>query len=327
MPGSGVVANHQVMLCGGAGHAAIGSSRVLYIANRLGAVVLKTEDDLRIEAENERMAKLGYIGFRPGSVPERNRGHALFDAGGVPERAAVQRELKATESAVITSVVSVRREDAEALGLATKQQWERFLRGNWQRYVESLGVMAPQDVRWVAAFHVNQANNLHCHVLTWDASGRFDSLLPKRRMAQANDALRAAALRPQREQLSLARTPARDELVAALRAAELGEGRRRAVLAALPAEGSLKYAKLARFRPEARAAVERELSARADLRELRGRYMAAAAGHAGLKGLEGPARDAHMAAAEADLRARLGNALIANAVSATVKTTILTNAQ
>ena len=64
------------------------------------------------------MAKLGYVAFRPGSVAEPNAGHALFDAHGVPVRAEIQRELKETESAIITSVVSVRREDAAELGLS-----------------------------------------------------------------------------------------------------------------------------------------------------------------------------------------------------------------
>lgn len=91
MPGSKIVVNHRVMLSRSAHHSAIGGSRLLYIANRPGAVRVKSYDDLRIERENERMAKLGYIGFRPGSVPEPNGGHALFDAHGVPERAFAAR--------------------------------------------------------------------------------------------------------------------------------------------------------------------------------------------------------------------------------------------
>ena len=184
VPGSQLVVNHRVALHGSAQHAAIGGSRVLYIANREGAVALKTDDDLRIERENARMTALGYIAYRPGSIPEPNAGRALFDACGVPERARIQRELRETSSAIITSVVSVRREDAESLGLTTKQDWERLLRSQWARYVEGLGIMEPQDVRWVAAFHVNQRNNLHVHVITWDGSGRLNSLLPRRRMAE-----------------------------------------------------------------------------------------------------------------------------------------------
>ena len=154
MPGSQLVINHRVAMRGSAQHAAISGTRVLYIANREGAVVLKTDDDLRIESENTRMAALNYISYRPGSVPEPNAGHALFDACGIPERARIRRELRETSSAIITSVVSVRREDAPALGLETKQAWERLLRSQWAKYVEGLQIMQVQDVRWVAAFHV-----------------------------------------------------------------------------------------------------------------------------------------------------------------------------
>lgn len=90
MNGSSFIVNHKVALPGGAEH----KSRILYIANRQGAVLDETDDDLRIRTQNERMAKLGYIEFRPGSVAERNSGHALFDQSGIPERAKVQRELK-----------------------------------------------------------------------------------------------------------------------------------------------------------------------------------------------------------------------------------------
>lgn len=304
------------MLSSSAGHGAIGGSRLLYIANRPGAVAMKSDDDLRIERENERMAKLGYISYRPGSVSEQNHGHALFDASGVPERARIQRELKSTKSAIITSVVTVRREDAEELGLTTKQDWERLLRSRWSRYVESLGVMEPQNIRWVAAYHVNQENNLHCHVFTWDESGNFDSLMPKQKMMRANDDLRAAVLKPQRDELSLARTQARDELVARMRGLKLDDAQRKAVLDALPDAGSLKYAKLVKFHPETITEVDtvaqQAIESDTHMRELRASYEKAVLGHAELKGLEGAALEAYVSAAQVDLRTRLGNALISN---------------
>lgn len=316
MPGSDLVVNHQVMLRGAKGHGAIGRSRVLYIANRPGAVTLKTDDDLRIEQENERMAKLGYVAFRPGSVTEPNAGHALFDSCGVPVRAEIQRELKETESAIVSSVVSVRREDAVRLGLSTKQGWERLLRSQWPKYVESLGVMAPESVRWVAAYHIGDKSGIpHCHVFTWDASGRFDSLLPKQRMAQANDDLRAFVLKPQREELSLVRTQARDELVASMRNMQLTDEQVRTIAQALPAEGSLKYAKFAKFHPDAVKPVDKAvtdaLKSNADMAAAK-RYRAAVVEHGELKGLTGDALQAHIAAADVDLRTRLGNAAIAN---------------
>lgn len=68
MTGSSIIVNNRVALAGTASHAAVGATRLLYIANRPGAVKLKSEDDLRVERENALMAQLGYIGFRPGSV-------------------------------------------------------------------------------------------------------------------------------------------------------------------------------------------------------------------------------------------------------------------
>ena len=316
MPGSQLVVNHRVALHGSAQHAAIGGSRVLYIANREGAVALKTDDDLRIEREHARMTALGYIAYRPGSIPEPNAGHALFDACGVPERARIQRELRETPSAIITSVVSVRREDAESLGLTTKQDWERLLRSQWARYVEDLGIMEPQDVRWVAAFHVNQRNNLHVHVITWDGSGRLNSLLPRRRMAEANDVLRAHVLRPQREMLNLERTQARDELVSQIRNMELGRETFAQLRASLPAEGSLKHALLARYHPKSAKAVDeavrRIIASDSELSALLECHEHAALCQARLKGLTGDALEARSRAVKADLGRRLGNALISN---------------
>lgn len=317
MPGSALIVNNRVMLAGNPGHAAIGGSRLLYIATRPGAVALPTEDDLRIERENALMAKLGYIGFRPGSVPEPNAGHALFDASGVPVRSGVQRELLATNSAIITSVLSVRFEDAETMRLSTKQDWERFVRAEWPRYVERMGVIAPENVRWVAAMHVCN-HSYHVHVFTWDSSGRFNSLLPRQRMAEADDAIRHAALRPLREAPNLARKMARDELVVGVKEAVAErEDLREAVQKALPDAGSLKYANIARRHSSARqevdSVVERVMVADRALSAKRDVYLAAAREHARLKGLTGFALAAHMAAAENDLHTRLGNAAIAAA--------------
>lgn len=317
MPGSKVVINHQVILRGAKGHGAIGRGRILYIANRPGSVAHPTEDDLRIRQENERMAKLGYIAYRPGSIPEPNAGHALFDSHGVPARAEIQRELSQTESAIITSVVSVRPEDTVELGLETKQDWERMLRGRWPKYIESLEVMPPEKIRWVAAYHIGDKSGIpHCHVFTWDASGQFDSLLPKRKMTRANDELRSHVMRPQHEAVSLVRTQVRDELVASMRDLKLEDTKIAEIAQALPAEGSLKYAKLAKFHPETLksvdTAVNDALSSNVGIAQSVQRYREAVLEHGKIKGLDGVALEAYVDAAEADLRTRLGNACIAN---------------
>lgn len=316
MSGSKLIINNQVMMSGAKSHVAIGKSRLLYIANRQGAVTLRTEDDLRIEAENERMAKLGYIAYRPGSVPEPNKGHALFDAHGIPQRAVLQHELVSTQSAIMTTVVSVRREDAETMRLETKQDWERLLRSQWPQYVESLGVMEPQNIRWVAAYHVNQQNNLHCHVFTWDASGQFNDLVPRAKMTQANGTLQAFVLKPQQESLNLARTQARDELVARMHSIALDSELAQSVKAALPETGSLKYASLERRQPVAAAKIssitDTQIESTQELSKLREDYCRAVRANAELKCLTGQQFEAYVDAAMSDLQTRANNALIAN---------------
>lgn len=318
MNGSSFIVNHKVALPGGAEHKGIGSSRILYIANRQGAVLDETDDDLRIRAQNERMAKLGYIEFRPGSVAERNSGHALFDQSGIPERAKVQRELKEAQGAILTSVVSVRREDAEALRLSTKQDWERFLRANWGNHIEAMEIIGRENVRWVAAFHVNQENNLHCHVFTWSRKpGEFDSLIPKERLSSAQQSLAALALRPEQERLGLRRTEARDELVeAVMKRCRQSEALQARVRQSLPPSGSLKYGNIARRHPKARRAVDRaaDLAIERDERASRlySEYMRAVSEKADLKRLRSQERAAYILAAENDMRTRLGNAVMAS---------------
>lgn len=313
MSGSAVIVNHRVILPSATEHNSIGGSRVLYIANRPGAVTMKTPDDLRIEVENERMTKLGYIGFRPGSVPERNAGHALFDQCGVPARAEIQRELKATQGSVITSVVSVRREDAAALNLTTKQDWERLIRSQWLTHVEKMNVIAPENVRYVAAMHINDTS-YHVHVFTWDKSGEFRGLIPKKNLVEAQGSFAEESLRPQRETLSLKRREARDELVRLMKE-PLNVEERQKLNESLPEQCSLKYGSLEKHQPEARQAVDdivAERSRQPQIQDQLNHYMAIVEEQATLQGLKGADLEAYQNAAEHDIKNRLGNAVISS---------------
>lgn len=317
MGSSAFIVNHRVAMPGSVAHGAVSGSRLLYISNRPGAVCEPTTDDLRIKSENELMEKLGYIAFRPGAAAGLGAGHALFDQTGVPDRAAVAHELSETDSAIITSVVSVRAENAEAFGLATRQGWERLLRARWADTVARMGIMERKDVAWCAAVHFHpKGTNVHAHVFTWDRSGRFEGLLPKRKMVEADESLASFALRPFKDELDLARTQARDELAARLRSVELPEERVRALVAALPAEGSLKYASLAKGAPLAAEAADRCAKAVIEedpaLQKALDAWRGAVLDRARLKSLSGASLDAYVSAAESDLRVRLGNAVISN---------------
>ena len=310
-----VIVNHRVALPGTSTHGAIATHRLDYVRTRLGAVREPTEDDLRREEQKSREDALGYISHRQGAVLDEESNCALFDASGVADYGQVKHGLMEAQGAILTSVVTMRREDAEELGLQTKQDFERFLRAHWSEHLEQMGVMEPQDVRWVAAFHTNSDKNFHVHVISWDGSGRFDSLIPKRELEDARQDLVAKALAPARQAVSNVRTQARDDLAANIRDCELTQGQRqkmREIADELPESGSLKYGNLARRQPELKRKVDdlvrERIEASPELKRKVEAYEKAVERHADLKGLKDTARDAHRAAAMDDLRARLGNA-------------------
>ena len=314
MGNSAFILNHQVMLKANPNHGAIGRSRLLYIANRPGVVIEKTPDQIRMEQNNERMVKLGYIGYRPGVETNRELHHGLFDQHGIPSRAKIARELVNTDSAVITSVLSIRREDAFALNLQTRQDWERLLRSYWNKHIESLGVMEPQKIRWVAAFHTNQVNNLHVHVFSWDESGQFNSLLPRKNLVSAHDTFMAEVLKPYQEKYNLVRTQTRDDLVFGIRTASLDEEQHAKLIQMLPADGSLKYAHIAKNHPQAKKVIDESVNQLIErnpsLNSLKEQYLDVVLEHARLKPLKGVQLEAYVHAAKSDLNTRLGNALI-----------------
>ena len=310
-----VIVNHRVALPGTSAHGAVATHRLDYVRTRLGVVREPTGDDIRRHDLAEREAALGYISHRRGVVLDEGGNCALFDAGGVADYRQVKAELMAAKGAILTSVVAVRREDAEVLGLQTKQDFERFLRANWQEHLEQMGIIEPQDVRWVGAFHINSDKNFHAHVISWDDSGRFNSLISKAELENARQDLVAKATAPARQKINSGRMQTREGLVAGIRNDELSEAQRRKMLQiidSLPERGSLKYGSMAKNVPGLKAEidglVENRINESAKLAAKVGAYRKTIEHHANLKGLKGSERQAYEAAAMDDLRARLGNA-------------------
>ena len=310
-----LLVNHRVALPATAEHGAVAGSRLYYISHRPGSVATPSAEDTRADRDAAVMARLGYIGYRPGAQAKPGT-HALFDADGVPDRATVARELADTDSAIITSVVSVRREDVARMHLETRDQWERLLRAGWRDYVSSLGVIAPEDIRWVAAMHV-KSNTIHVHVFTWDRSGRFSSLLPKGRLEPARATLQRLALGPDALGADRARSDARNELVVGVRRS-VGAYDLENVRRALPRDGRISYASISHSKPSARAVVDdvvrRTVASDPALADALARHREATGRLADRDGLTGEVREAYLSAADADIRRRLGNAVIRVAV-------------
>jgi hypothetical protein len=308
---SSLVCNHRVALSGTRQRAAVATYRVEYVATRPGAVRELTEDDAEREDLRRRMGMATYMDRRPGAVSEG--GTALFSQDGPVALAAARHGLEEAQGAVVCSVLSVRREEAETLGLTDKQSWERFVRESWPQAFAEMSGVPESRVRYVAAFHLNCESSYHVHILSYDAAGEFDSLLRKRPMERARAGLVDAALRPEFERASVERTLSRDDAVRAMRDAD-PVGLERGV--ELPETGQLSYAHLRRFHPETarqlRESVRSMASATPEVSEAMERHRTALERHAELKGLGEATSVAYVRDGMAELEGRLCNAALAS---------------
>lgn len=299
---SSLVVNARVHLSGSRGRSAVITNNVEYIATREGADKSATVDDLRRSALAERMGLVGYCAERPGST-------ALFDQdGAIPLRAA-RRELEKADGAIATVVLSVRRDEASELDLACKEDWQRFCRRNLTPALAEAMDVPESSVRWVAAEHENHPSSKHVHVIAWSSDGLFDSLIARSRLNRARGALTDAALAPALAAEHEARDLARSRAVEAARRVPAEE-----IDVALPPDGRISYAHLHRWHPDVARAVDTAIakaeSKHPEIKEAGASYRESVERCAGLKGLEGVARDRYVNDAVRELRVRQGNALL-----------------
>lgn len=96
---------------------------------------------------------------------------SLWDGRGPISKDEAMRSM-ASAGSFIECVLSVKRDYADALGLADKESMQRLVRSTWTESVEKWGVFErPSDIRWVAAYHTDGAHGLHCHIYTWGRPG------------------------------------------------------------------------------------------------------------------------------------------------------------
>lgn len=102
---------------------------------------------------------------------------SFFGQNGAVAREEVEADMLRSGGCYVRSLVTVRREDAAMLGLDSKEGFESLLRATWRESCLAWGVTDNLlDVHWVANYHTDQENNLHCHVTTWFAEGcSFDA--------------------------------------------------------------------------------------------------------------------------------------------------------
>lgn len=107
---------------------------------------------------------VGYIAMRP--RVEKQGSHGLFSQTDKPiDLPAVSKEVADHEGAVWTTIMSLRREDAQKLGYDNAKAWRDLLRGQANKLAKAMGIPLG-DLRWYAAFH-NEGNHPHIHLVSY----------------------------------------------------------------------------------------------------------------------------------------------------------------
>ena len=148
-----------------------------------------TEEDVRY---SELGKQLDYVS-RMGDWRHKGEGKMVdctfFGQHGAVSREEVEADMLRCGGCYMRSLVTVDRRQAEEIGMTTKADFEALLRSTWARSIvgerertTSGGRKMPAvkgwgvtdnvlDVRWVANYHTDQENNLHCHITTWFENG------------------------------------------------------------------------------------------------------------------------------------------------------------
>ena len=124
--------------------------------------------DKAIEENVDRIGKkenyIGYIAMRP--RVEKSGAHGLFSYSDEPIKLSkVAKEVGNHDGVVWTTVISLKREDAEKLGYDNLSAWKTLLRAKSQELANAMGVPLT-DMKWYAAFH-NESGHPHVHLVSY----------------------------------------------------------------------------------------------------------------------------------------------------------------
>ena len=107
---------------------------------------------------------VGYIAMRP--RVEKQGTHGLFTQNDeVINLSEVAKTVAEHEGAVWTTILSLRREDAEKLGYDNAKAWRDMLRGQANKLAKAMGIPL-LDLRWYTAFH-NEGSHPHLHLISY----------------------------------------------------------------------------------------------------------------------------------------------------------------
>ena len=124
--------------------------------------------DKAIEENVDRIGKkenyIGYIAMRP--RVEKSGAHGLFSYSDESIKLSkVAKEVGNHDGIVWTTIISLRREDAEKLGYDNLTVWKTLLRAKSQDLANAMGIPIT-DMKWYAAFH-NESGHPHVHLVSY----------------------------------------------------------------------------------------------------------------------------------------------------------------
>ncbi len=111
-----------------------------------------------IHQELDREIFMNYLNSRPNS-------HGLFSETDDPlVLDKIAKEVENHQGALWTHIVSLKREEAERTRYTTPECWCHFVRRHIADIAEAQKI-APENIRWYAAFH-NKETNPHVHIIS-----------------------------------------------------------------------------------------------------------------------------------------------------------------
>ncbi len=174
---------------------------IKYIATREG--VEKPIPKPKVSQELDREIFMNYLDSRPNS-------HGLFSETDKPlVLDQVAKEVANHEGAIWTHIVSLKREDAERMGHTDLEHWRNLVR----RHISDIAAaqkIAPDNIRWYAAFH-NKESNPHVHIVVY-SENTHEGYLTKNGIERIRSAFANDIYKDELQNLYQQQTQVRDKL-------------------------------------------------------------------------------------------------------------------
>ncbi len=151
---------------------------------------------------------LKYIATRP--RVEKRGDHGLFSDSYDVSLKDTMAEVAKHEGPVWTVILSLRREDASALGYDSAESWRTLLLQHKTRLAQAMKIPV-DDFRWCAAFH-DEGYHPHVHMMVWSADEKH-GYLNKAGIAAMRSALTNTIFRDEMHNLYVKKDLAYEDLV------------------------------------------------------------------------------------------------------------------